>query len=201
MQQLGSAVQVPLATFERPLEKAAPGDFGLSFLEGRELLAALQRVVAQDQIVAYDLRRRCCRHCGSYRRIKDWRRRTFSTGLGEIQVRVQRVVSCQCLPEPLDDDDEPIDLRFSESSIESLLPARWTPELSYLCANPVASDEALTHQGAHHFICSAALASGAAQPRIKAAARDTESLAYQSQRPGQSVLRNEIEFHIDSLAK
>ena len=60
VQQSGSAVQVPLATFERPLEKAAPGDFGQSILEGRELLKALQTVVAQDQVVAYDLQRRCC---------------------------------------------------------------------------------------------------------------------------------------------
>jgi hypothetical protein len=43
------------------------------------------------------------------------------------------------LPEPLDDEDEPIDLRFSESSIESFLPGRRTPELSYLCAKHGAS--------------------------------------------------------------
>jgi len=139
VQRQGSCDRVPLATLERALATATAGDFGLSIHEGRTLLAALQGVVAQDQIVAYDIHRRYCRHCGSYRRIKDWRPRTFATGLGEVHVRVPRVVSCQCTPEPLDDNDESIDLRFSECPIEQLLPARRTPELSYLCAKHGAS--------------------------------------------------------------
>ena len=64
----------------------------------------------------------------------------FATGLGEIHVRVQRVISCLCMPEPLDDDDEPVDLRFSECPIERMLPARRTPEVSYLCAKHGASN-------------------------------------------------------------
>ena len=58
----------------------------------------------------------------------------FTTGLGEVKVRVPRVRSCQCLAEPLDENDDPTDLRYSESSIESLLPSRRTPEVAYLCA-------------------------------------------------------------------
>ena len=105
VQRQGDFDQVPLATFQRPLAAAAVSDFGLSMSEGRDLLRALQGVVAQDQIVAYDIHWRYCRHCGRYRRIKDWRARVFATGLGEIHVRVPRVVSCLCTPEPLDDDD------------------------------------------------------------------------------------------------
>ncbi|MBS0343232.1 MAG: MFS transporter [Proteobacteria bacterium] len=77
----------------------------------------------------------------SYRRIKDRRPRVFATGLGEPHVRVPRVISCLCTPEPLndDDDDEPADLRFSECPIERLLPGRRTPEVAYLCAKHGAS--------------------------------------------------------------
>jgi hypothetical protein len=134
VQQQGSSVRVPLATLQRPLETATPSDFELSICEGRELLGALQSVVAQDQIVAYDLQHRRSRHCGSYRRIKDWRGGVFPTGFGGIQVRVPRFISCLCTPEPLDDDDEPVDLRFSECPIEPLLSARRTPKLTYRCA-------------------------------------------------------------------
>lgn len=53
--------------------------------------------------------------------------------MGGIRVRVPRVISCLCTPEPLDDDDEAVDLRSSECPIEPLLPSRRTPEISYIC--------------------------------------------------------------------
>lgn len=37
---------------------------------------------------------------------------------GDIKVRVPRVISCLCTPEPLDDNDDSADLRFSECPIE-----------------------------------------------------------------------------------
>jgi hypothetical protein len=40
------------------------------------------------------------------------------------------VISCLCTPEPLDENDEPADLRFSECPIETLIPGRRTPELA-----------------------------------------------------------------------
>jgi hypothetical protein len=123
-----------VACFERPLDGAMPADFGLSLAEGQELLRQLQTLVTQDQIRAYDGSRRHCRRCGRYRRIKDWRARQFDTALGHVDVRVPRVMSCLCTPEPLDDKGEPIDLRFSECSIEPLLPGRTTPEVAYWCA-------------------------------------------------------------------
>ena len=109
-------------------------DFGLSLEEGRHLLKVLQETIVQSQIRAYDNARRRCRHCGTYRRIKDWRERLVTTTLGEVRVRVPRVVSCLCTPEPLDDDDLPTNLqRLSECPIHRLIPGRRTPELSYLC--------------------------------------------------------------------
>lgn len=125
---------VPLTTFQRALSGSTVADFGLSIVEGRELLSALQQLVVEDQIRAYDTDRRCCRHCGKYRRIKDWRSRLFATGLGQVAVKVPRVISCLCTPEPLDDNDDPAQLRFPECSIEPLLPGRRAPELAYLCA-------------------------------------------------------------------
>ncbi len=51
-----------------------------------------------------------------------------------MHVRVFRVVSCLCTSEPLDDDDEPASLRYSECPIDRLLSKRRTPEVAYLCA-------------------------------------------------------------------
>lgn len=140
VQREGAVEGVPLATFTRPIDSATVADFGLSLEEGRHLLRVLQEAVAQSQIHAYDSARRRCRHCAAYRRIKDWRGRVVATSLGEVRVRVPRVVSCLCTPEPLDDDDLPTDLqRLSECPIYRLIPGRRTPELSYLCAKHGAS--------------------------------------------------------------
>jgi len=155
VQREGSADRVALVRFRRPVETATVGDFGLSIVEGRLLLRTLQTAIAQDQVVAYDLHRRHCRHCGAYRQIKDWRPRVFTTGLGEIRVRVPRVVSCLCTPDPLDDHDESRDLRYSESPIETLLPSRRTPEVSYLCAKHGASSSYRT--AAQHVVAIAGL--------------------------------------------
>src|SRR5450756_1645169 len=87
---------LPLATFTRPIDGATVADFGLSLEEGRQLLRDLQQAVVQSQIDAYDSARRRCRHCGAYRLIKDWRKRVVATTLGEVRVRVPRVVSCLC---------------------------------------------------------------------------------------------------------
>ena len=107
LQRDGADEKVPLAGFQRPLEGATPAEFGLSMSEARSLLSSLQQVVAQDQIRAYDARRRRCRHCGRYRRIKDWRPRVFAIALGNATVRVPRVISCLCAPEPLDENEWP----------------------------------------------------------------------------------------------
>ena len=123
-----------IGRYERPADEATAADFGLARAEGQALLTSLQSVVTQKQVFAYDERRRHCRHCGRYRRIKDWRPRVVDTALGRVQLRVPRVLSCLCTPEPLDYNDDPIDLRYTECSIEALLPKRKTPELSYLCA-------------------------------------------------------------------
>ncbi|MGY2491835.1 hypothetical protein [Cupriavidus sp. CP313] len=111
-----------------------PADFGLSLRELRRLALALQQAVAQQQVFAYDRAKRKCPYCGTYRRIKDWRPRTFDTALGTIHVRVPRVVACMCLPEPLDENGDEEDYRESLCPIERLLPSRTTPELAYLCA-------------------------------------------------------------------
>jgi hypothetical protein len=136
----GDGESVPLATFTRSVDGATVAAFGLSLEEGRHLLKVLQQAVVQSQIRAYDSARRCCRHCGARRQIKDWRGRVVTTSLGEVRVRVPRVVSCLCTPEPLDDDGVPMDRqRLSECPIHRLIPDRRTPELLYLCAKHGAS--------------------------------------------------------------
>ena len=135
----GPSSTVAIAKFSRPLDKATPADFGLSLVEARTMLSNLQQYVAQTQIRAYDVRHRNCPHCGGYRPIKDWRSRTIQTTLGKIAVRVPRVHTCMCLPEPMDADGEIIPYRESECCVERLLPNRMTPELLYLCAKHGAS--------------------------------------------------------------
>lgn len=128
VQRDGEVNGEPLATFTRPVDGATVADFGPSLEEGRHLLKVLQETIVQSQIRAYDNARRRCRHCGAYRRIKDWRERLVATTLGEVRVRVPRVVSCLCTPEPLDDDDLPTNLqRLSECPIHRLIPGRRTP--------------------------------------------------------------------------
>jgi hypothetical protein len=56
----GTDQPVSIGSFERPVIGATPADFGLSFAEGRQLLAALQQLVTQDRINAYDKLRRNC---------------------------------------------------------------------------------------------------------------------------------------------
>lgn len=129
-----------LARLSRPLSNPSMGDFGLSLREGHAITNALQRIVAQSQVYAYDRALRHCPHCGSYRRIKDWRPRNFRTALGDIGLRVPRVRSCECLDEPMDEEGEILpEERQSECHIERLLPRRMTPELEYLCAKHGAS--------------------------------------------------------------
>ncbi len=163
-----------LATFTRPLDGATVADFGLSLEEGRHLLKVLQRAVVQSQIHAYDDARRRCRHCGAYRRIKDWRERVVATTLGEVRVRVPRVVSCLCTPEPLDDDDTPMDRQvFTECPIRRLIPGRRTPELSYLCAK---------HGASHPYRVAADIVSeitGLRRPCHRTVRRDTLSCGQQ----------------------
>jgi hypothetical protein len=129
LQKHDDGERLPIGSFRRKVDGAVAADFGLSLAEAREMLVALQHAVVHDQIVAFDAQRRHCRHCGRYRRIKDWRPRVFTTSLGEIRVRVPRVISCLCTPEPLDENDDPTDFRYSECSIEPLLPGRRTPEV------------------------------------------------------------------------
>jgi hypothetical protein len=139
-QQGGTACEpVAVGTFKRRVDGATPADFGLSLAEGRALVQGVQLQVVQGQINAYDARRRCCPHCGRYRRIKDWRPRTFLTALGKIHVRVPRVVACMCMPEPMDEDGEIEPYRESLCPIEKVLPGRLTPELAYLCTRHGAS--------------------------------------------------------------
>jgi len=139
LQRQGTSDTIAVCTVQRPLIDATPADFGLSLAEGRQILAALQQLVAQDQINAYDRLRRNCRECGSYRRIKDWRSRTFATATGKVQVKVPRVtVYPACAPLSRTTKTATLSSRKSENSKSS--PAgssamAWYPEdLCLLCS-------------------------------------------------------------------
>jgi hypothetical protein len=66
---------------------------------------------------------------------------------------------------------------------------------------PMAGKEAGADLRAELLITAAACTAWPGQPRIEAAARDTERLAHPVRRPDPPVLRNETELHVDSFAK
>lgn len=139
--------EVRLVTFKRQIDGATAADFGLSLVEARQLLARLQQVVMQSQIHTYDRQQRHCPHCGTYRRIKDWRPRVFASSLGEVHVRIPRVHCCMCTDEPLDADGMPTNLHNFTCPIDRQLPRRRTPEFAYLCAKHGATSSYRTAAG------------------------------------------------------
>lgn len=61
LQRQGTDQPVSVGSFEGPVNGATPADFGLSFAEGCQLLAASRQFVTQDQINAHDKLRWNCR--------------------------------------------------------------------------------------------------------------------------------------------
>lgn len=75
-----------LVTSRRPTSAMSPEAVGLTLVEGKSVLAAMQTEVVQAQADGFCQHRRKCAHCGSRRSVKDWRARRLTTLLGVVQV-------------------------------------------------------------------------------------------------------------------
>ncbi|SOE53815.1 hypothetical protein SAMN05446635_0603 [Burkholderia sp. OK233] len=113
LQRRGAHDIVPLVSIQRPVAGATIADFGLSIVEGRMLLVALQQVVAQEQIRTYGTDRRCCTHatvrketirCGEYIEDEPFREGWFADdracdGEKHLRVAIDRTVLTALPPE------------------------------------------------------------------------------------------------------
>ncbi len=66
---------------------------------------------------------------------------------------------------------------------------------------PIAGNEAGAHLGAKYLVAACTSAGHATQPGMEPTARHTERFAKPRYRPDPSMLRDEPELHIESLAK
>jgi hypothetical protein len=91
---------------------------GLRLGEAKELLAALQAALVEEQVAAALAEQVACPHCGRSRRHKDARTIVVRT----LRLRSPRWRHCPCRPQPT----------RAFSPLAAVLPERTTPELLYL---------------------------------------------------------------------
>ena len=113
-----------VATITREATPLLPERVGLTLGDGKTVLSTIQRAVVTDQVEAEAAAWWKCPHCHQPKRIKDRRSRRVRTTFGEVVVSCRRYHSCIC--------------RGGRPRIEwplrRALPARATPEYSYLLA-------------------------------------------------------------------
>ncbi len=106
---------------EQPL---APDTLGLGLGEAKDVLAAVQDTLVENQVAAALSTQVGCPECGLPRRHKDSRPIVMRTLFGRLRLDSPRWWHCGCSPQAA--------LTFSP--LASILPERTTPELSYLQA-------------------------------------------------------------------
>jgi hypothetical protein len=107
-----------LVTGHRPMNAMSPAAIGLTLVEGKSVLAAMQTELVQAQADGYCEHRRTCSHCGSRRAVKDWRSRQLMTLFGAVQVEAPRFNPCRC----------GVASRRIVSPLVEMMPDRCTPE-------------------------------------------------------------------------
>jgi hypothetical protein len=108
--------------FELKPGALASDTVGLGLAEAKELLAAVQETVVEEQVKVALAAEEACRDCGSRHRHKDCRTIVLRTLFGTLRLRSPRWHRCRCTSTP--------DGTFSP--LAALLPERTTPELGYL---------------------------------------------------------------------
>ncbi len=103
----------------RPL---APDTVGVGLAEAKELLAAVQEAIVDEQVTAALAEQEDCRGCGRRHRHKDTRTIVLRTLFGTLRLPSPRWYRCSCQPQPTK----------TFSPLVGLLPERTTPELVYL---------------------------------------------------------------------
>jgi hypothetical protein len=99
-----------------------PDTLGLGLAEAKELLAAVQATMVDEQVNTALAADAPCPHCGTPRRHKDARGIVVRTLFGTLRLPSPRWHRCACEPQP----------GRTFSPLAALLPERATPELAYL---------------------------------------------------------------------
>ena len=103
----------------------APDTLGLQLAEAKDLLAAVQDTVVEQQATAAITKQVACPHCGRARRHKDTRTIVVRSLFGALRLTSPRWWHCGCRDQPA---------RTFQPLAGRLLPERTTPELAYLQA-------------------------------------------------------------------
>src|SRR4051794_25447384 len=91
----GVTTETEVACLERG-EEAGLADLGLRLNEAKQLTAALQAEMVSAQVAAVGAHRRWCVDCGRPLASKGYYRATFRSLLGDVPVRVRRLLVCPC---------------------------------------------------------------------------------------------------------
>jgi hypothetical protein len=105
-------------------DELAPDTLGLQLAEAKDLLAAVQDTVVEQQASATIARQAACPECGRPRRHKDTRTIVVRTLFGTLRLASPRWWHCGCRDQPT----------RTFQPLAGLLPERTTPELAYLQA-------------------------------------------------------------------
>ena len=114
--------EVVREAFELAPHPLAPDTVGLGLAEAKELVAAVQEAVVDEQVKAALSKHEHCADCGRAHRHKDARTIVLRTLFGTLRLRSPRWYRCGCGPRPTN----------TFSPLAALLPERTTPELVYL---------------------------------------------------------------------
>ncbi len=143
----GSAEEV--AAFEKVTER--PEDVGLSLVNGKALLAAVQRRVVKAQADTWAGGHRCCEACGTRRRCKGSYPILFRTLYGDVPLASPRLHCCACRDGQGPDTLSPLrDLIPGHIAPERLyLEARWASLVPYAAAADLLADVLPVASGAN----------------------------------------------------
>ncbi|MFN2506065.1 MAG: ISKra4 family transposase [Acidimicrobiales bacterium] len=115
-------VEVVRDAFELAPRPLAPDTVGIGLAEAKELLAAVQGAVVDEQVKAALSEQERCAGCGRAHRHKDARTIVLRTLFGTLRLPSPRWYRCGCGSQPTK----------TFSPLAALLPERTTPELVYL---------------------------------------------------------------------
>ncbi|MGI9024631.1 MAG: ISKra4 family transposase [Burkholderiaceae bacterium] len=118
--------RVALMCLHRDSADPLPGDVGLTLVEGKALLFAIQQQFVEVQIEQFCARRRTCEHCGIPRRLHDGRCSELKTVFGSVFFCRDRWKACVC----------GADQSRYLSPLKEYLPVVSTAELRWLHATP-----------------------------------------------------------------
>src|SRR5690349_10525840 len=92
----GEKQSIDVGTITRPDDLVEIAHLGLSLVEGKLLLAALQQQIVAAQARDHAVQRPDCRSCGAVCRVKDYRDHAVATLFGQVRVRLPRFRCAGC---------------------------------------------------------------------------------------------------------